>query len=317
MKIFVVFIVILTVSSVISIENAFAEEEILILVDNDVRKVYYTGENITSIFFDPKSASVIFETGENAKLDVKAPQVYKYGEQLFILRNGEEVIPKIDIDDCFYYVTFTTQNPEKIELIFSHWPEATEVVENCETFTVPPLKQIQLGTLPEEIQCYSGKVLIFKHSDKSPACVKPESQQKLIERGWAVSEPESKVSSQDTNSEHGTPPLQIKVVGEKQVRRGTTQTIEIQVVRGSIPIDGVRVFIDIEDYGEDIIKEFKGYTNSQGYFVFSWEIPQSFDDVETLLAIIDVTDGISSKTELFKFQVYCLPGEKNCKTKGN
>lgn len=94
MKIFVVFIAILTVSSVISIENAFAEEEILILVENDVRKVYYTGENIASTFFDPKSTSVIFETGENAKLDVKAPQVYKYGGQLFILRNGEEVIPK-------------------------------------------------------------------------------------------------------------------------------------------------------------------------------------------------------------------------------
>jgi len=129
-------------------------------------------------------------------------------------------------------------------------------------------------------------------------------------------EPESKVSP-DTNSEPVTPPLQIKVVGENQVRRGTTQSIEIQVVRGSSPIEGARVFIDIEDYGEDIIKEFDGYTNSEGYFVFSWEIPQSFDDVETLLAFIDVTDGISSKTELFKFQVYCLPGEKNCKAEGN
>jgi len=121
----------------------------------------------------------------------------------------------------------------------------------------------------------------------------------------------------DTNSEPVTPPLQIKVVGENQVRRGTTQSIEIQVVRGSSPIEGARVFIDIEDYGEDLIKEFDGYTNSEGYFVFSWEIPQSFDDVETLLAFIDVTDGISSKTELFKFQVYCLPGEKNCKAEGN
>ena len=128
---------------------------------------------------------------------------------------------------------------------------------------------------------------------------------------------ESQVSSQDTNSELGTPPLEIKVVGEKQVRRGTTHTIEIQVVRGDIPIENARVFLDIEDYGEDIIKESKGYTDSQGYFVFSWEIPQSFDDVETLLAIIDVTDRISSKTELFKFQVYCLPGEQNCKVKGN
>ncbi len=144
---------------------------------------------------------------------------------------------------------------------------------------------------------------------------KPDRNMELIER--YKDQPESKVSSQDTNSELVTPPLQIKVVGENQVRRGTTHTIEIQVVRGDIPIQGSRVFIDIEDYGEDIIKEFDGYTNSQGYFVFSWEIPQIFDDVEMLLAIIDVTDGISSKTELFKFQVYCLPGEQNCKVKGN
>ena len=138
---------------------------------------------------------------------------------------------------------------------------------------------------------------------------------------WDPNEPhpesELKFEPSDTNSELGTPPLQIKVVGENQVRRGTTHSIEIQVIRGSSPIEGARVFIDIEDYGEDIIKEFDGYTNSEGYFVFSWEIPQSFDDVEMLLAFIDVTDGISSKTELFKFQVYCLPGEKNCKAEGN
>ncbi len=120
-----------------------------------------------------------------------------------------------------------------------------------------------------------------------------------------------------TNSDLEKSPLQIKVDGEKQVRRGTTHTIEIQVVRGDIPIEGARVFIDIEDYGEDIIREFDGYTDSEGYFVFSWEIPQSYDDLETLLAFIDVTDGISSKTELFKFQVYCLAGEKNCKVDGN
>jgi len=112
-------------------------------------------------------------------------------------------------------------------------------------------------------------------------------------------------------------PLEIKVKGEKQVRRGTTHTIQVQVLRGDVPIDGARVFLDIEDYGEDLIREFDGYTNSQGYFIFSWEIPQKFDDIETLLAIIDVTDNISSKTELFKFQVYCLPNEKNCKVDGN
>lgn len=111
--------------------------------------------------------------------------------------------------------------------------------------------------------------------------------------------------------------LEIKIQGEKQVRRGTTHTIEIQVVRGDNPIEDAQVFLDIEDYGENIVKEFYGHTNSQGYLIFSWEIPQRFNDIETLLAIVDVTDNNSAKTEVFKFQVYCLPGEKDCKVEGN
>lgn len=120
-----------------------------------------------------------------------------------------------------------------------------------------------------------------------------------------------------TKYETGTSSLEIKINGEKQVRRGTTHTLEIQVLHENTPINGAQVFLDIEDYGENIIKEFNGYTNSQGYFIFSWEIPQSFDDIETLFAIVDATDDISAKTEVFKFQVYCLPGEENCKVKGN
>ena len=162
------------------------------------------------------------------------------------------------------------------------------------------IEQYKAGVKPDVISCKESHVLIKKYNGMS-ACVKPQTKEKLIQRGWAI--------------ESST--LQIKVVGEKEVRRGTTHTIEVQVLRGDNPVEGARVFIDIEDYGDDLIKEFDGYTNSQGYFVLSWEIPQSFDDIETLLAFIDVTDDISSKTELFKFQVYCLPREKDCKAEGN
>ncbi|HSB49805.1 MAG TPA: thermonuclease family protein [Nitrosopumilaceae archaeon] len=109
----------------------------------------------------------------------------------------------------------------------------------------------------------------------------------------------------------------VEVNGEKLVRRGTTHTIEVQVSRDNIPVEDAWVVIRIEDYGEDIIREFDGYTNKNGYFEFSWEIPKNFDDIETLLAFVDVTDDISAKTELFKFQVYCLPGESGCKVDGN
>lgn len=210
----------------------------------------------------------------------------------------------------------------------------------------PPLKQISDGIKPENVICTEGLQIILKSSNNFPACVKPDSVDKLIERGWgkikSIQLIPTKVSS-ITNFEEcvsaGNPivksfprqcqtndgkyfveeilSLEVKVAGEKQIRRGTTQTLEVQVLRDEIPVERAQVFIDIEDYGENIIKEFNGYTNSQGVFVFSWEIPKRFDDLETLLAIIDVTNNISSKTILFKFQVYCLPGERDCKVEGN
>jgi len=48
---------------------------------------------------------------------------------------------------------------------------------------LPPLKQISSGTLPENVTCTEGLKLIFKY-DNSPACVKPSTAQKLLERGW-------------------------------------------------------------------------------------------------------------------------------------
>ncbi len=189
MKYLVVLMAILTVFSVISIENVFAEEEISILVENDVRKVYYTGENITSAFSDSTSASITFETGNNAKLDVKVPQIYKYGGQLFVLRNGEEALPEIKTDNCFYYVSFETQVPEKIELIFTHWPEATELIDNCETFMIlSPLKQFKSGIQPDEIKCKENLQLIIKNNG-DPACVKESSIVKLMSRGLITNSP--------------------------------------------------------------------------------------------------------------------------------
>jgi len=53
------------------------------------------------------------------------------------------------------------------------------------TTVLSPLKQIAGGILPYEIECKEGLELIFKSTDGSPACVKPKTAEKLIERGWA------------------------------------------------------------------------------------------------------------------------------------
>ena len=49
-----------------------------------------------------------------------------------------------------------------------------------------PFKQIKNGVSGYDVKCKSGFSLIIKTSDDSPACVKPSTAQKLVERGWGV-----------------------------------------------------------------------------------------------------------------------------------
>lgn len=111
--------------------------------------------------------------------------------------------------------------------------------------------------------------------------------------------------------------LTVEISGDKMVRRGTTHNINIHVTEDFQPLIGAKVTLTIEDYGENIIREFDGFTDQNGFFVYSWEIPKNYNDYETLLAYISVSGNGSSQTSLFKFQVYCLPGASNCQIDGN
>ncbi|MBI5146628.1 MAG: hypothetical protein HZA84_05340 [Thaumarchaeota archaeon] len=107
--------------------------------------------------------------------------------------------------------------------------------------------------------------------------------------------------------------LDVSVDGQKAVRRGAVQNISVHVTDAGIPVDGATVFVRVEDYGEDVFEEFKGFTDSKGNYSVSWEISKDFPNLKTLLAYVDVTDGLSSTTKVFTFEVYCLCGEPNCK----
>jgi len=52
-------------------------------------------------------------------------------------------------------------------------------------FIDSPKQQVKNGISVENIVCKEGLELIFKSSDNSPACVKPDTAEKLILRGWA------------------------------------------------------------------------------------------------------------------------------------
>lgn len=105
--------------------------------------------------------------------------------------------------------------------------------------------------------------------------------------------------------------LYIDVEGKSQVRRGTMQSIIVTVIDGQEPIDDATVLVRVEDYGENEFRDFEGNTDSNGNYVFSWEIGKKAD-AETLLVFIDVTDGFSSASSVFSFEVVCHCGEPNC-----
>lgn len=64
-----------------------------------------------------------------------------------------------------------------------------QVCDSCQPMVAhewSPLKQFKVGIPLPNIFCKSGLVLVFKISDSSPACMKSETGQKLVERGWGV-----------------------------------------------------------------------------------------------------------------------------------
>ncbi len=52
-------------------------------------------------------------------------------------------------------------------------------------YPVSPLKQFKSGIAINEIQCRESLILVIKY-DGSPACVKPLTAEKLIQRGWEI-----------------------------------------------------------------------------------------------------------------------------------
>jgi hypothetical protein len=62
--------------------------------------------------------------------------------------------------------------------------ESNDKNEKKSNFVVAPLKQFKSGIISHDVTCKEGFMLITKASDGSPACVKPETAQKLVEHGW-------------------------------------------------------------------------------------------------------------------------------------
>ncbi len=113
-----------------------------------------------------------------------------YDEQVTMLQESSALIgtiatfsdpsdPNYEISSLMVLAAISAYHPSVDNLKDSE----SELLSSEET---PSLKtQKKSGVAPMDIVCKDGLQRIFKSSDKSPACVKPESAEKLIERGWA------------------------------------------------------------------------------------------------------------------------------------
>jgi len=54
-------------------------------------------------------------------------------------------------------------------------------------------QQIKEDWDTESLFCHNDQVLILKITDESPACVNPETKEKLLERGWAILTPKERL----------------------------------------------------------------------------------------------------------------------------
>ena len=133
----------------------------------------------------------------------------------------------------------------------------------------PPLKQIQDGTDPSDVTCTEGLELVMKFSNGQPACVKPSSVEKLIERGWAIHVLPDYEKNDNNNSEiFATGDLEVETTDVSYFGNSNGYLAK-PVADGDYP----GVIMIHEWWGlNDNIKEMAEKLASHGYVVFAVDL---------------------------------------------
>ncbi len=140
----------------------------------------------------------------HATMDVTKPCIYfaisksiKPGESITVSGpGGNTAYRAIDAGVANATITFsyTDENQTNSTVSFANSPSS---LSKSVLFTIlptsvqaassipDPLKQFRSGVLPDDIQCNTNLVLIFKMENNFPACVRPQTAQNLVEYGWA------------------------------------------------------------------------------------------------------------------------------------
>ncbi|NNL37438.1 MAG: dienelactone hydrolase family protein [Nitrosopumilus sp.] len=169
-------------------------------------------------------------------------------------------------------------------------------LESKKEISKPSLKQIQETTKSSNITCTNGLELVMKLSNGKPACVKPSSVEKLIQRGWAIHVLPDYEKNENNNSvvfTTGSFEVDNKVV---QYSDGTNGYLSKPSVEGNFP----GIIMIHEWWGlNDNIKEMAEKLASHGYVVlavdlYEGQIGTTPEEARQLVNSFDRTEWISN-----------------------
>jgi len=144
------------------------------------------------IFNDKGLGSGAFSIKDNIQVGINAPQTNFSIEPTAVV----EVLKVVqsNVDELGSFTTEETSMDEQVicpqgmEPVDGKCPDKPVVQTTIEPTMITekqisPKKQISQGIEPEAVKCNEGLVLVLKHTG-TPACVKPDTAEKLHERNW-------------------------------------------------------------------------------------------------------------------------------------
>jgi carboxymethylenebutenolidase len=168
------------------------------------------------------------------------------------------------------FVDAESQDPVELkETVDMGGKGATETHDHSIAYFPPPLQQFRNGVKATSVTCTEGQELVMKQSNGQPACVKPSSVAKLIERGWAIHVLPDYVKNENNNSVAFS-------VGEYAVKTETVnyfQNAQGYLARPSAEGEFPAVIMIHESLGvNDNIKQMAEKLASHGYIVLAVDL---------------------------------------------
>ncbi len=97
-------------------------------------------------------------------------------------------------------INSTKSEPTQSELTSDQMLKQLEIIKSKHA---TPKQQMSMGLPIDEIVCFNNMILVKKLSTNSPACVKPQTAQKLVERGWGEMVSMNKTNPESTCKANG------------------------------------------------------------------------------------------------------------------